>query len=39
MQFTVDAASKSVTASATKVDGSPFSEALEECVVRDAGNW
>ncbi len=39
MSFTVDEASKSVTVSATKVDGSPFSEVMEKCVVRDADNW
>jgi len=39
MRFTVDEASKSVTVSATKVDGSPFSEVMDKCVVRDADNW
>jgi hypothetical protein len=39
MYFTVDEASNSVTVSATKVDGSPFSEVMEKCVVRDADNW
>jgi hypothetical protein len=39
MYFTVDEASKSVTVSATKIDGSPFSEVMEKCLVRDADNW
>jgi hypothetical protein len=39
MRFTVVEASKSVTVSATKIDGSPFSESMEKCVVRDADNW
>ncbi len=39
MQFTVDEASKSVTVSGTKIDGSPLSELMEKCVVRDADNW
>jgi hypothetical protein len=39
MHFTVDEASKSVTVSGTKIDGSPLSEVMEKCVVRDANNW
>ena len=39
MSFTVDESSRSVTVSATKVDGSPLSEVMEKCVVRDADNW
>ncbi len=39
MHFTIDEASKSVTVSATKVDGSPFSEVMEKCVVRNGDNW
>jgi hypothetical protein len=39
MQFTVDEASKSVTVSGTKIDGSPFREFMEKCVIRDADNW
>jgi hypothetical protein len=39
MHFTVDEASKSVTVSGTKIDGSPLSEPMEKCVVRDADNW
>ncbi len=39
MYFTFVEPSKSVAVSATKVDGSPFSEVMEKCVVRDADNW
>jgi hypothetical protein len=39
MNFTVDEASKSVTVSGTKIDGSPLNEVMEKCVVRDADNW
>jgi hypothetical protein len=39
MYLTVDEASKSVTVSATKIDGSPLSEAMEKCVVRNGDNW
>jgi hypothetical protein len=39
MHFTVDEASKSVTVSATKIDGSPLREVMEMCEVRDANNW
>jgi hypothetical protein len=39
MQFTVDEASKSVTVSGTKIDGSPLGELMEKCVIRDADNW
>jgi hypothetical protein len=39
IQFSVDEASKSVTVSGTKIDGSPLSEVMETCEVRDANNW
>ncbi len=39
MHFTVDEASKSVTVSGTQIDGSPLSEVMEKCEVRDANNW
>jgi len=39
MHFTVDEALKSVTVSATKIDGSPLREVMETCEVRDVNNW
>lgn len=39
IQFSVDEASKSVTVSGTQIDGTPLSEVMEPCEVRDANNW
>lgn len=39
VQFSVDEESKSVTMSGTQIDGSPLSEVMENCEVRDANNW
>lgn len=39
IQFSVDEASKSVTISGTQIDGTPLSEVMETCEVRDANNW
>lgn len=39
MFFSVDEVLKYVTVSATKIDGSPFSEVMEKCLVRDTDNW